>query len=173
MRNTPLAKLDHSGGGNGVHRCCAAPSGDVTTASPTVYAARVGVEISGAEVQRALAELRRVDPDSAEGAKVAVESLTWRESEDEPVVVNQYRLQQFLWYELTQKWMASPDELIRNWSIFGFGIRACFSSESEYPGVRNWSIPDTPAPRVENGCRHSPNRPARSVVADNVVVWSS
>ena len=42
---------------------------------------------------------------------MAVESLTWRESDDEPVVVNQYRLQQFLWYELTHKWMAPPDEL--------------------------------------------------------------
>lgn len=33
------------------------------------------------------------------------------ESDDDPVVVAQHALQRFLWYELTHKWIARPDEL--------------------------------------------------------------
>jgi hypothetical protein len=72
----------------------------------------VPVELSANVLRSALAALERRDPQAATDAKDAVESLAWRESEDEPVVFGQHDLQVLLWYVLPNKWDAPDDELV-------------------------------------------------------------
>jgi hypothetical protein len=72
----------------------------------------VAVELGAETLRNALETLRRRDPRLATDAEAAVQSLTWRESEDEPVVFGQHALQLFLWYELPHKWIAPEEELL-------------------------------------------------------------
>lgn len=60
-------------------------------------------------VARVLAELRREHPRLGEQATAAVDWL----SADGPFELSQSRLQQFLWYELPQKWIVPPREQAR------------------------------------------------------------
>jgi hypothetical protein len=54
-------------------------------------------------VEQALAAIGRVEPDVAEDARAAWESLTAGEG---PESVTQWRLQQFCWDELNRSWMS-------------------------------------------------------------------
>lgn len=72
----------------------------------------MAVELGAETVRSALETLRRRDPRLAIDAEAAVQSLTWRDSEDKPVVFGQHALQLFLWYELPRKWIAPEGELL-------------------------------------------------------------
>lgn len=62
-------------------------------------------------VEQALAELGRGEPDLAEDARAAWESLTGGEG---PQALTQWRLQQFCWFDLSHNW---PDDGLGRWRV--------------------------------------------------------
>lgn len=70
------------------------------------------VTITPSEARRSFAVLEARSGRALQDAEAAVQALTWRDSDDEPVVVARHTLQRFLWYELPRKWVAPPEDLV-------------------------------------------------------------
>jgi hypothetical protein len=67
----------------------------------------VALELSPFVVRRVISELHAHDPESVDDVEGALEWISGREHETEPIVLTRYDLQLFLWYQLPRKWLTS------------------------------------------------------------------